>query len=81
MPRAKAEGWIALTDAEERAWLTKQFDEVEAAQKERSAAEEERSAARRIANRWRIATILLGAAALAATALAAWLFAGRRAAS
>jgi hypothetical protein len=69
--RAEAEGWSALTDAETAAWLSKKFDEVEAAQ-------EERSATGRIADRWRIATILLGAVAVATTALAAWLIASRR---
>jgi len=74
--RAEAEGWSALTDAETKTWLTKKFDEEEAA----VVAEEERSAAGRIADRWRIATLLLGAVALATTALATWLVARRRAA-
>jgi hypothetical protein len=70
---AESEGWRALTDAETKAWLKKKFDDAEAE-------EEERIAAGRIADRWRIATLLLGAVAVATTALAAWLVARRRAA-
>jgi hypothetical protein len=64
---AETEGWRALTDAETEAWLKKKFEEEAAAEEERSAA-----------GRWRIATLLLGAVALATTALATWLIARRR---
>ena len=71
LARAEAEGFRVMTDEEIDAWQQKQFDEAQALV---TAAAGERS----FAGRWRIAALLLGAVAVATTALAAWLIARRR---
>jgi len=73
LAQAEADGFRVMTDEEIEAWQQKQFDDAAALV---TAAASERS----VAGRWRIAAILLGAVAVATTALAAWLVARRRAA-